>query len=65
MKSIWFFVGLTLSIMGALVVLAGVLDLLSPPARITVLGGTHPGLWWGALMLVAGIIFLVREPKQQ
>jgi hypothetical protein len=65
MKSIWYFVGLTLTIMGVLVVLAGVIDFMSPPARTTVLGNMHPGLWWGAIMLIAGITFLIREPKQR
>lgn len=65
MKSIWFFVGLTLSIMGVLVVVAGVLDYLTPPARSTVLASTHPSLWWGGVMIIAGTIFLLREKKQK
>lgn len=65
MKSIWFFVGLTLSIMGVLVVVAGILDVLSPPVRQTVLSGLRPALWWGVMMIFAGIAFLMREKKQQ
>jgi hypothetical protein len=64
MKSIWFFVGLTLSIMGVLVVVAGIHDVVAPPARQTVLSGLHPALWWGVLMIVAGVTFLIREKKQ-
>ena len=65
MKSIWFFVGLTLSIMGVLVVVAGVVDYMTPPERSTVLASTHPALWWGAVMIVAGVTFLIREKKQK
>jgi hypothetical protein len=64
MKSIWFFVGITLSVMGALVVVAGVIDLVSPPQRQTILGSLHPALWWGIVMVCAGAIFLVREKKK-
>jgi hypothetical protein len=64
MKSIWYFVGLTLSIMGVLVVIAGVLDYMTPPQRHTVLGSLHPALWWGVMMVVAGTVFLLREKKQ-
>jgi len=63
MKSIWFFVGLTLAIMGVLVVAAGIFDYITPPERQTALGSTHPALWWGALMVIAGTIFLLREKK--
>jgi hypothetical protein len=58
MKSIWFFVGLMLVVVGGLVLLAGILDFLSPPAATTVLGGFHPAIWWSMLMLAVGAIFL-------
>jgi FtsH-binding integral membrane protein len=64
MKSIWFFVGLTLAIMGVLVVVAGLLDYITPPDRQTALESTHPALWWGALMVIAGTIFLSRERRK-
>jgi hypothetical protein len=67
MKSIWFFVGITLSVMGALVVVAGILDYVHPPAseHQTTLASTHPALWWGALMLVVGVAFLLGEKRRQ
>jgi FtsH-binding integral membrane protein len=65
MKSIWFFVGLTLSIMGVLVVIAGIADYMSPPVRHTTLGSIHPALWWGALMVVAGTVFLLSEKRRK
>jgi len=63
MKSIWFFVGLTLTIMGGLIVIAGIVDYISPPARVTLLASAHPALWWGVVMIVFGGIFILREPK--
>lgn len=50
---IWFFVGVILLVFGVLV-LAG--DLVGAP-RQTVLAEIRPGLWWGAIMLVAGGVF--------
>lgn len=63
MKSIWYFVGLTLSIMGGLIVVAGIVDYVSPPARLTLMASAHPALWWGLVMIVFGGIFILREPK--
>lgn len=63
MKSIWYFVGLTLSIMGCLIVVAGIIDYFSPPARLTLMANAHPALWWGLIMIVSGGIFILREPK--
>ena len=59
---IWFFVGLVLLAYGLIVLVAGAL---AGPAQ-TVLAHkfpdswmvAHPGLWWGALMTVAGGVFL-------
>lgn len=58
MKSIWFFVGLMLLIVGSLVCLAGIIDLISPPQQKTVLAHTHPAIWWSLLMIAAGGLFL-------
>jgi FtsH-binding integral membrane protein len=63
MKSIWYFVGLMLLVMGGLVLLAGLIELVSPSPRQTVLAEIHPGIWWGAVMVTAGIIFFVRNRK--
>ena len=65
MKSIWFFVGLTLSIMGVLVLIAGIVNFTSPPVRQTTLGSLHPALWWGALMVAVGTVFLLTEKRRK
>ena len=61
MKSIWYFVGLMLLVMGGLVFLAGLIELVSPSARQTVLAELHPGIWWGAVMIVGGTIFFLKN----
>ena len=53
-RSIWYFVGLILSVYGAIVLLMG---LFGTQAN-TVLAETRPGIWWGAIMCVFGGIFL-------
>jgi hypothetical protein len=54
MKSIWFFVGLILLVMGALIFISGIYDILNPPETKTVLARIHPALWWGTIMCVFG-----------
>jgi thiamine transporter ThiT len=63
MKSIWYLVSLVLLEMGGLVVLAGIIDLVVPSARRTVLAEIHPGLWWGCVMIIAGTIFFFKNRK--
>ncbi len=63
MKSIWYFVGLMLLVMGGLVLIAGLIELISPSGRKTVLAEYHPGIWWGAVMVGSGILFYVKNRK--
>lgn len=58
MRPIWWFVGLFLTMVGALVTVAGIVDLVSPPARQTVLGHLHPAVWWGAVILFSGLVYV-------
>jgi hypothetical protein len=58
MKSIWYFVGLMLVFVGALVLLAGILDFFSPPSAPKALADYHPAIWWSMLMLAVGAVFL-------
>lgn len=59
MKSIWYVVGTMMLIMGALVLIAGIINLINPPAQKTVLAEIHPELWWGVLIFVfGGVLFL-------
>ncbi len=63
MKSIWYVVGLLLLIIGALVLLSGILNLISPPEHKTVLANLHPDLWWGGVIIVFGGILFFSHRK--
>jgi hypothetical protein len=56
--SIWFFIGLLLAIYGVLILGAGLYALVKPPHREVVLAGLHAGIWWGALLLIIGLIYV-------
>ncbi len=58
--SIWFFIGLMLISSGVLVCGAGLYELAYPPAHSTVLAELHAGVWWGALLLIFGLIYAIR-----
>jgi hypothetical protein len=59
MKPIWFFVGLVLLVMGGVVLATGLYDLIAGVESKTVLARLHPGVWWGGLMVVAGLVFVL------
>jgi hypothetical protein len=61
MKSIWYFVGLTLLVMGGIVFLTGLYLLLSQSEGRTILSRLHPDVWWGAVMLIAGAAFFFKN----
>jgi hypothetical protein len=63
MKPIWYFVGLMLSAMGAIILISGLVDYFGNIQSGTVLASLHPELWWGAVMIIAGAIFLVANLK--
>jgi hypothetical protein len=64
MISIWFFIGVLLVAYGLLISGAGVYDYVTPPTTPTVLAELHPGIWWGALILVIGLFYSWRfRPK--
>jgi hypothetical protein len=64
MRPIWYFVGLLLTIIGVIITLTGLYYLVSPPEHQTVLGEMHPNIWWGAIILFAGILYLVFNRKK-
>jgi len=63
MLSIWFFVGLMLAVLGVIVAAMGVYYVFKPQ-RATVLANLNPSLWWGGIILVAGLIFLIPSWKR-
>jgi hypothetical protein len=56
MLPVWFFIGLLLIIYGVMILGQGVYDV-SHPCGV-VLEGLHAPIWWGAIMAVAGLIFV-------
>jgi len=58
--SIWFFIGAMLLIYGILIFSSGVINYFSPsPESQVVLSHLHPAIWWGFLMTILGIVYLV------
>jgi hypothetical protein len=59
--SIWFFIGVCLLVMGALICGAGVFQLVSPPPveNRVVLYQVHAPVWWGAVLFVLGAFYCV------
>ncbi|HLJ46352.1 MAG TPA: hypothetical protein VKU01_10110 [Bryobacteraceae bacterium] len=55
--SVWFFIGVMLVVYGVLITASGVYDLLNPPAHQPVLANLHSGVWWGAFILVLGVVY--------
>jgi hypothetical protein len=67
MISIWFFIGISLTVNGALILAAGIYQLANPPANPgIVLFNLHANVWWGAVLLVIGLIYCIRfAPRRQ
>jgi hypothetical protein len=67
MISIWFFIGLSLAGNGALILGAGIYQLVKPPLQPgVVLFQLHANVWWGALLLVIGALYCFKfAPARQ
>lgn len=65
MISIWFFIGLSLLVNGALICGAGVYQMINPPEiHNIVLFSVHANVWWGALLFLIGLFYCVHfRPK--
>ena len=63
MKPIWYFVGIILMVIGGIITITGIYHLFVPSANKTVLGYTHPDIWWGALMVIFGCIMFFKTRK--
>jgi len=58
--SIWFFIGILLTIYGALIFAYGVSELISGHTANVVLANLHAPVWWGAILLALGLFYGVR-----
>ena len=59
MKPIWFFVGVILFVMGAVILGTGVYDLVRHIDSNKVLSRLHPAVWWGGIMTLFGLLFVL------
>ncbi len=55
---VWFFVGFLLLVYGFLILVSGLVEWSHPPN--TVLAELHDPVWWGALLLVLGLIYCLK-----
>ncbi|HEV3511055.1 MAG TPA: hypothetical protein VGS05_05075 [Candidatus Sulfotelmatobacter sp.] len=58
--SIWFFIGISLAVNGAVICATGIYELIHPPANQVVLYDLHANIWWGGVLLILGLFFTVR-----
>ena len=67
MVSIWFFIGISLAVNGALILAAGIYQLVNPPVNPgIVLFQLHANVWWGAVLLVVGAVYSFKfAPRRQ
>ena len=63
--SIWFFIGVLLDIYGVAILFEGLRDLVRPPATPVVLAELHAGVWWGAFMIVLGVVYTIAFRPQK
>lgn len=58
--SIWFFIGLLLTAYGVVITATGLYELVAPPVNPPVLANLHASIWWGAVLLIIGVVYFVR-----
>jgi hypothetical protein len=58
--SIWFFIGVLLTVYGVMILGYGLWELISGTVANVVLANLHAPVWWGATMLLLGIFYSVR-----
>lgn len=60
--SIWFFIGVLLTIYGAMIGVYGIWELATGAWRATnvVLAELHAPIWWGAILLALGLFYSLR-----
>lgn len=55
--TVWFFIGVLLLIYGIAILGQGIYELQHPETRTVVLAELNATVWWGAVLLVIGIVY--------
>ncbi|MGA3049952.1 MAG: hypothetical protein ABSD67_25340 [Terracidiphilus sp.] len=58
--SIWFFIGVLLTIYGAMIFGYGVYELVVGHTANVILANLHAPVWWGGLLLALGLFYSLR-----
>ncbi|MGA7243788.1 MAG: hypothetical protein WBX19_11415 [Terracidiphilus sp.] len=58
--SIWFFIGVLLTVYGAMIFGYGLYELATHQLANVVLANLHAPVWWGGLMLIFGLFYGIR-----
>jgi hypothetical protein len=58
--SIWFFIGILLTVYGAMILAYGLFELAANETAPVVLAGLHAPVWWGAVLLALGLFYGLR-----
>ena len=58
--SIWFFIGISLLVNGALILGAGLYEWRNPPQNPVVLFALHANVWWGGILFLVGGLYCYR-----
>ena len=64
---IWFFIGALLAVYGLLILGSGVYGAINPPpeAERVKLWNLHADIWWGAVLMLVGMIYVLRfRPRE-
>ena len=58
--SIWFFIGVMLTVYGWLIMAYGIYELVAGVTDQVVLASLHAPIWWGGGLAVLGMFYLVK-----
>jgi hypothetical protein len=58
--SIWFFIGVLLTVYGAMIFGYGLFELATGQTANVILANLHAPVWWGAMMLLLGLFYGIR-----
>jgi len=56
---VWFFVGILLLVYGAMILATGIYEVAHPPENRVVLYDLHASIWWGGLLVILGVIYVL------